>query len=213
MLYEDSVEVLEALGFEAALGHQEWLEGYHVDDLLALADALFWAQHCPVRWKPQVVGDPFRALFEREAAALMIRTVTRGTPRVVTPSYFTWKPPTDYIQHKFIEFFWEALPEPYRVYKLHAKRHGSEFVFSIEDEGTLLYKMPAWSGCDDATRVKAELTRALITACSRIVDMRYVMESPSKVNTRDYFYYAMLFVDRIWGSAPSEEHTHRILAS
>ena len=201
MLYDDSVEVLEALGWSAALGDQDWAYGYHVEDLLALADALYMAQREPVKWKSQVMGDPFGREFEARARELLIKPVKHGPQaRWVKPSYLTWKPVTDYLEAKVLEFFWQELPEDYRVYPLSLRRDrgGVELVHA---QGFVLCKLTQWHAYEDASHVKAALMRALVRGCE-VVWERRLMSSWPGVNERHYFHHVTQYLDRLWGSEP-----------
>ena len=105
ILYDDVTMVLEAMDIDPVMGARDWISGYHVEDALALAEALFWSQARRPKWTSKVAGDPFRQELARWQDELMIEPAATEWARPVSPSYFTWRPGPEYIAQKVCDFF------------------------------------------------------------------------------------------------------------
>lgn len=208
--YEDPIDVLEALGYDPAFGSREWVDSYHVDDLTALSQALFYSQICEVRWDRTVVnGDPFGKKLVELRKELMIDGVAPNrsaiTPREVTPSYYTWRPGGDYIVYKICEFFTKPRMEGMTAVTIYVEPAESNYV-SIQ-AGTSrnpnyreeLVKISRSHDYLSSAQLKGDLMRYLLRALETAETQRVCGYS---IGYRPLFAVAVQFVDAIWGSIP-----------
>ena len=208
--YEDPIDVLEALGYDPAFGSREWVDSYHVDDLTALSEALFYSQTGEVRWdRTAVNGDPFGKKFEELGKELMIDIAAASrsiiAPREVSPSYYTWRPGADYLVYKICEFFSKPRIEGMVASTLHVEHVEGNYI-----------KISASSSYNSSQREElVELSRShdyLSSAQLKGDLMRYMfraLENAERQRTCGYsigyrplYAVAVQFIDAIWGSIP-----------
>ena len=213
--YEDPIDVLEALGYDPAFGSREWIDSYHVDDLRALSQALFYSQMCEVRWDRTVVnGDPFGRALRDLGDELMIEVkgATVLTPREVSPSFYTWRPGGDYIVYKICEFFGSPRIDGMDAISLQLDYSKDRRYVSIlagrsvyGPQGTnrkTLVKIPLFHEYLSSAQLKGDLMRYMFEALAEAERDRVCGYS---IGYRPLYATAVQFIDAVWGSIPELE--------
>lgn len=200
LLYESQVEVLEAMGLDSVWGSRDWIGGFHSLDLHALSLAVLYAQDGQVIWNSKVSGDPFMRDFKRYCKELMVEypAVNRVPVREVHPSYFTYKPPLDYLVDRILYFFRHYLPEEGRPDSIECRYKSNDIVFvscRYSTQDVPLVSISKRIAFDHGARLKAELARYLFKICEALVEHRLGI---FKLGNRHYFYSAMRYVDELF---------------
>lgn len=201
MLYEDPIEIIEALGLNPVFGRREWFDGMHVGDLRALVDALYLAQSRRVRWdRNKIHGDPFNVDFQRSARELMIDVSSSGPYVEVAPSFYTYRARTDYLVELLVRFYTDELPPDARPKNVSVERADRVSVIVSHDSVSrcVLNEIPEWYEYKSAQHLKGELLRFLFEA-SELVFSRST--NRYKVKPRDYAFRAVCFADELWGAS------------
>ena len=197
-LYDNQIEVLEAMGVETSWGGRDWIDGFHREDLHALSMAILHAQSSRVVWQSRVAGDPFKRDFMRYCKDLLVEPVTslRRPSTQVHPSYFTYRPGLDYLTERVLHFFKEHLEEAARIPSLIAKISVGDQCFFMKDSDkhVCLCRIPTTYDYEDATRIKAELLRTIYKINDERADYHR--------GRRQLYYEAMKYVDALFGSEP-----------
>lgn len=197
-LYDNQIEILEAMEVETSWGSRDWIDGFHRDDLHALSLALLHAQSSPVVWESKVAGDPFRQDFMRLCKDLLIKPPanTRGSAKEVHPSYLTYRPGVDYLTEKVLHFFTTHLEDRARLPSLHTRQNERKRYFWMKDHTSKLVKLcdiSLMNEYENGTRLKAELLYHLYKVCDARNDY---------AGKRQLYYEAMKYVDALFGSEP-----------
>lgn len=203
MTYNDPLEIIEAFGYDPAFGQREWIDGHHIADLRALAQALYFAQRGPVSWGERSThGDLFGADFERLRRELMIEHRHVMPCRAVEPSFFSWRPPCEYILHKIISFLTQDLPSQFSSapLKVTYDERGRHAILKEDDDlrDFEVLKLPLYLEFLSAEQIKGDLMRFLLMAVARAEEGRLCGFD----GYRALFSHAVHYVDVLWGSTP-----------
>ncbi len=197
--YEHIIDVIEALGFESAWGGRDWVGDYHREDLYALAQALHLSQIGQVSWRSKVARDPFRQDYEQRLEELMITPKNRGSLYQVAPSYYTYRPSPQYLLDATLRFYQEYLPDAYALPQITYERTDREFSIVSPSEwsdGVLLATLNTRHEYENGPGMRAALTRLLCQVNESLIS-NYGLGARGR--KRDYFTYAMAYIDELWG--------------
>jgi len=199
MLYENPIEVLEAMGYDPAFGARDWFGDHHVGDLRALARGCWCAQRGPVRYKRLVYGDPFGDDFERWKRELMIDPIDEGTAQWIEPTYYSYRPTLAYVAQKMADFLtlWRMMNPDIDYFDEGFVHEGRRYeVYLVHKSGvTNLATFPDHAVMRSPWEIKAELTRRLFEMLSDVSVQR-------TLSSRDYrapLVEAAKYVDALWG--------------
>lgn len=207
--YESEVEVLEALGFDPAFGRREWIEGFHVQDLLALARGVYAAQRGAVSWREveleeQRIED---MLFLEDlcelASELGIEEVSKhDTGALLEPSFLSYGVGIGYVLDKIVAFFEEvALEESQVAMTVTVKRFQDELHVELSAvEGyrrVTLLRVPCRYTYKDHGEVRFECVRLMQEALS-VYTRSYLYEPRGGRSVRRLMWEGARFVEELW---------------
>ena len=216
MLYDNPLEILEAMGFDGAFGMREWFGRFHVEDLQAIAQALFHMQcHEHVTWEAR--SEEASYLFEQELkdAALDLaicyrRALLCHEGHFISPSYYTFGVNQRYILEKVEQFFTHyIIPSLSRKASVEAYEYQGESHLKLQIEASYLQativRLPMHYVYPTMGHIRADLQRVLHEAI-RAYAMSSMHDASTGKSVRAWHWEGIHFVDALWGI--TEEHDH-----
>lgn len=204
--YADALEVLEAMEFDLYCAERDWVENYHRDDLLTLAQAVYLSQHHRVGFLG--ADDQALTLFEHEYRRWLLELgmaprCKGGVLHELTPSLYTYRPPAEYLFQRAIAFYERVLEEGMRPREMMWQAEwGSRIALRcealVEHRGkrTTLARIYCPKGVfRDVMHLKSALTRLLFSTNEQLHSGQYI----SAEQLSEYDHQAQCYIDRLWG--------------
>lgn len=217
MLYDNPLEILEAMGFDGAFGMREWFGRFHVEDLEAIAQGLFHMQRGEyITWPSR--SEESDDLFEQElndAAHDLDIPYRRGLLSceaiALAPSCLSFGVTRDYLLDKTKQFFshhvQHALPEgsSFEEDERQGEHHLRLRLAEPSYQYVTLVRLPTHYMYRGMSEIRLELHR-LIHDAIRAYSLSSLYVAPPGKSVRALHWDGAQFVDALWGITGDEYH-------